>query len=171
MDNARWWMVAVVVGAFVAGCEDISDENEVVILDTDGDGIRDDIDSDTTAENTFTWSTLVFATPDATTAITGSAIVRERIGADVFAAQVEVRNDTRGAVRPWHVHIGTCAQGGAIVGLDADYARLLVDLDGVARNTVRIPVRLVPEASLYVDVHESDAAFNTIIACGDLELR
>jgi len=171
MDNARWWMVAVVVAAFVAGCEDISDEDEVVILDTDGDGIRDDIDTDTTAENTFTWSTLVFATPDAATALTGSAIARELIGADVFAAQVTLRNDIQGAVRPWHVHIGTCARGGAIVGLDADYPRLLVDLDGMARSTVRIPVRLDPAATFHVDVHESDAAFNTIIACGDLELQ
>lgn len=101
-------------------------------------------------------------------ALTGTSVVRQEAGALEFTASTTIRNDQPGAVRPWHVHFNSCAEGGGIVGLDQAYPRLIVGDDGTAEATVTIPVGLDPNAQYHINVHLSDAQFDVLIACGDL---
>src|SRR5690606_19047500 len=64
--------------------------------------------------------------------LSGESSVRWTEGTTGFSATIDIQNDEPGAVRPWHVHFGTCETGGAIVGSDGDYARLQVGADGTA---------------------------------------
>jgi hypothetical protein len=61
-------------------------------------------------------------------------------GFSIFVAAAEIFGDEPGAVRPWHLHHNTCAEGGGIVGLDADYPRLVVDATGSAGAAATIPL-------------------------------
>jgi len=103
--------------------------------------------------------------------INGDATVVEVVNEAAFTASITIRNDVVGAIRPWHVHFGTCATGGAIVGEDAAYPRLQVGADGAATVNVMIRVGLDPALAYHINVHKSDAEFNTIIACGDMILQ
>lgn len=150
----------------VTGCDD--DEDEFVIIDTDGDGIPDN--EEAPPPGVLQWNADLDDV-DSDTSITGNAVVQQVEGALSFSATVVIRDDDAGVLRPWHVHFGTCASGGDIVGLDADYARLTVANDGAAISTARVGVPLDPLEPYHVNIHFSDAEFNRIIACGDLILQ
>jgi hypothetical protein len=100
----------------------------------------------------------------------GDAFVRQTEGAS-FSATVTLRGDEPGSIRPWHVHVGTCATGGGIVGDPAAYDVLAVDAAGVATAMARVGVELEAGAPYHVNVHFSPADLPTIIACGDLVLQ
>jgi hypothetical protein len=102
--------------------------------------------------------------------LSGSTVVRSIPGTVGFTATAALSGDEAGVVRPWHVHFNTCAQGGGIVGQDADYPRLTVGANGSATVTVTVPHSLDPAASYHVNVHRADNDLATIIACGDLSL-
>lgn len=102
--------------------------------------------------------------------VSGAAVVVALPGALQFTALAEIEGDEPGAVRPWHVHFNTCAQGGGIVGTDGAYPRLQVGADGRAEAAVAISEPLDPAASYHVNVHASNADLATIVACGDLVL-
>jgi hypothetical protein len=93
------------------------------------------------------------------------------VGETAFTAGVTIRVDTPGSLRPWHVHLGSCGQGGAIVGSDGAYPRLGVGADGSATSEVQIRVGLDPAVAYSVNVHYSDAEFARIIACGNLVIQ
>ncbi len=147
-------------------CDD--DGTDVIIIDTDNDGIADD--QEAPPPGVLQWNATLDNT-DAATVITGNAVVRQVEGAASFSATVLIRTDTPNAVRPWHVHFGTCATGGAIVGADADYARLTIRSDGSALSTARVGVALDPALPYHVNIHFSDVEFDRIVACGDLVLQ
>src|SRR5690349_12195797 len=86
-----------------------SDDNNVVIIDTDNDGIADDLEPP--PPGVIQWNATLTNT-DADTVITGSSVVRQVEGALSFSATILIRTDVPDAVRPWHVHFGTCATGG-----------------------------------------------------------
>lgn len=102
--------------------------------------------------------------------LSGSAVVEFMEGTSAFTATAELSGDTPGAVRPWHVHVNTCAQGGGIVGQDGDYPRLTIGAGGDATASVTVPLSLSVGAAYHVNVHLSDGDLATIIACGDLVL-
>jgi superoxide dismutase, Cu-Zn family len=102
--------------------------------------------------------------------LSGSAVVVAVPGVAPFAATMELSGDEPGAVRPWHVHVNSCAQGGGIVGQDGDYPRLSVGAGGTATATVTVAQALSAGASYHVNVHRADDDLPTIIACGDLVL-
>lgn len=101
----------------------------------------------------------------------GSAEVSTEIGTFEFGATAEIFGDTPGAVRPWHVHFGTCASGGDIVGLDSDYLPLVVDGAGADIVSVIVPEPLDVNAFYHVNFHLAPDRQDVIIACGDLVLR
>jgi hypothetical protein len=90
--------------------------------------------------------------------------------AGTFTTAAVIVGDEIGAVRPWHVHYNTCAEGGDIVGADGDYPRLVTDGNGVASVTTTVPVGIDPNVAYHVNVHLSPDELGTIIACGDLAL-
>jgi hypothetical protein len=73
-----------------------------------------------------------------------------------------------GATHPWHVHIGTCADGGGIAGDPGAYPSLRPDPAGAASAMARLTVQLIPGDDYHVNVHRSPQALGDIIACGDL---
>ena len=98
----------------------------------------------------------------------GSAEVSWTQGAAQFTASVAIANDIPTAARPWHVHFGTCATGGDIVGPSGSYPLLVVDATGSAQMTTVVAYELDRIAPYHINVHESQAALATIIACGNL---
>ena len=89
-------------------------------------------------------------------------------GNALFLASIELDGDLPGAVRPWHVHFGTCSTGGAIVGPPADYPPLAIAASGSASASASIEFELGANAAYHVNVHLSPDEMGTLIACGDL---
>ena len=88
--------------------------------------------------------------------------------AGTTAAAVSIGRAQAGAQHPWHVHVGTCASGGAIFGDASAYPVLRVGSDGNATATANLAMGLDPDGSYHVNVHRSASDLGTIVACGDL---
>lgn len=103
----------------------------------------------------------------------GEAAFRWIEGADEITAAITISGDEPGAVRPWHVHVNSCAQGGDIFGADDQYPRLTIGADGTASAVADVPVVPNPNAQYHVNVHQSDDPdeFGVFIACGDMVLN
>jgi hypothetical protein len=109
-----------------------------------------------------------------------TASVQSRAGSDVqanvrassafgaTAVSISMIGGEANATHPWHVHHGTCATGGGIVGDAAAYPPLRTSAAGAATATAQIGVQLVPGNDYHVNVHRSPQALNQIIGCGDL---
>src|SRR5262245_37318449 len=91
-----FFLVTIVMSV---ACDD--DDTDVIIIDTDNDGIADDLEP--APAGVLQWNATLDNT-DAATTVTGSAVVRQVEGALSFTASVLLRTDTPNAVRPWHVH-------------------------------------------------------------------
>jgi superoxide dismutase, Cu-Zn family len=103
--------------------------------------------------------------------VTAEAAMRWVEGDVGFTAGIAIAGDRPGAVRPWHVHHNTCAQGGGIVGLDQQYPRLEIQADGTASAVANVPLAPDPAANYHVNVHRSEEEMEVIIACGDITLE
>lgn len=161
-------LLALSLTLFAAGCIDDDDEGTLVIQPPDDTGTG----SDEPPLVTLEWHAAIVSNDVLHWSVTGAATVLEVAGNTSFTANISLRNDLTGTARPWHVHAGTCATGGDIVGDDAAYPRLSIGTDGAASATVTIRDRaLDPAAQYHVNVHESNAQFTTLIACGDLILQ
>jgi hypothetical protein len=77
------------------------------------------------------------------------------------------RRPVRGT-HPWHIHTGTCATGGGILGDGAACPPLRPGSNGAASALAHIAVQLVPGDNYHVNVHRSPQALGEIIGCGDL---
>jgi superoxide dismutase, Cu-Zn family len=104
------------------------------------------------------------------TGVTAEAAMRWTEGNEFFTAGIALAGDEPGAVRPWHVHLNTCAEGGAIFGLDEHYPRLEVGADGTAAVVVDVPMVPSPNVGYHVNVHLSEEEMDVVIACGDITL-
>ena len=87
------------------------------------------------------------------------------------AVEVTYARDAAGAVRPWHVHVGSCAKGGPVLGAASAYRALRVDGKGAAKGKATLRLVLPDSGSFYVNIHESAATMSKIVACGDLMLE
>ena len=136
----------------LAACSSRGEEND-----------SDDIDFDATD-----WSAQLSAR--LSSGVTGTASGRSVGfvgGAGTATASVEIRGAAPGARHPWHVHSGTCATGGPIVGEANDYPVLEIEADGTDEATAAIEAGMNDETRYHVNVHRS-AADLTVISCGDL---
>ena len=95
-----------------------------------------------TAGVAATWPAMPAPTSEMSGAVSGVAEL-DSAGPTRSMARISIGGDQPGATRPWHLHRGTCDQGGAVLGPAGDYL---------------------------VNVHGSVAELRTIIACGDLHL-
>jgi superoxide dismutase, Cu-Zn family len=96
------------------------------------------------------------------------ASVRAVVGPGTTAVAINLAGGTPNATHPWHVHSGTCASGGPIVGDPAAYPPLTPGSGGSAAATAALRVPLVPGSDYHVNVHLSPTQLGTVIACGDL---
>jgi hypothetical protein len=87
------------------------------------------------------------------------------------AIEVTYARDAAGAIRPWHVHVGSCAKGGPVLGAASAYPALRVNAKGAAEGKATLRLALPDSGSYYVNIHESAAAMSKIVACGDLLLE
>lgn len=84
------------------------------------------------------------------------------------AVTVTLEGDTPGATRPWHIHAGSCAQSGAVVGGGRAYTPIAIDAKGQGSGKATLAVPLADSATYYVNIHDAAAAMGIIVACGDL---
>jgi hypothetical protein len=146
------------------GCTDDDDDGNIVVVPPD-DGTGDEIPPSSVIE----WRADITSNDPNLWTLFGTANVIANEGEGAFTASIEIRNDEPGVERPWHVHLGTCATGGPILGDDAAYPRLSTGLDGASALAITIRgITLDPNVAYSVNVHESDLYFTTLIACGDL---
>ena len=136
----------------LAACSSRGEEND-----------GDDVDFDATD-----WSTQLSSR--AGTSVRGSATSRSigfEGGAGTATASIDVTGAAAGARHPWHVHTGTCATGGPIVGEANDYPVLEIGADGTDDATAAIEAGMSDEQRYHVNVHRSPSDL-TVISCGDL---
>jgi superoxide dismutase, Cu-Zn family len=124
---------------------------------------------DTTPPTQFEWQTALVGGAG-WEHLSGESSVEWTEGLVGFHATARIAGDEEGAVRPWHIHFGTCGTGGGIVGADGDYPRLAVGADGTAQVSIQVAQPLSTATSYHVNVHQSESQMEVIIACGDLHV-
>jgi hypothetical protein len=97
------------------------------------------------------------------------ASVRAVTTVNSTVAAINLAGGQPGATHPWHIHSGSCASGGPIVGDAGRYPPLRPGSGGTAAATATINVVLVPGQAYHVNVHRSPEQLAEIIACGDLQ--
>ncbi len=101
-------------------------------------------------------------------ATTGMAMMMSGKEAGTTEVTVELKGETPSVVRPWHIHVGSCAKGGGVFGGGRSYTPISVDEKGTGSSKATLAVALPDTGSYYVNVHESAANMSKIVACGDL---
>jgi hypothetical protein len=99
--------------------------------------------------------------------VTGSVKAQSALAA--AGITITISGAQSGAHHPWHVHRGTCASTGAIVGDATAYPALHVGSDGAASAAATLGVALNEGERYSVNVHRSAAEMNVIISCGELK--
>ena len=73
-----------------------------------------------------------------------------------------------GSVMPWHIHTGSCAQPGGIVGPPTAYTAVAAGADGAGTVVVTLPFAAPTSGTYSVNVHKSPSEMSTYVACADL---
>lgn len=81
---------------------------------------------------------------------------------------VGLKGDTPAAVRPWHVHRGSCDKPGAVFGAASAYKALRIKASGEAEGMATLRIAVPDTGYYYADVHQSAAQPKVIVACGDM---
>ena len=126
---------------------------------------NNDDDKDMISASTGDWSASISARNSS--GVQGTSGVQSAVvGA---GANISINGAKPGAVHPWHVHAGTCANTGAIIGSASNYPTLTVGSDGRASANATISAPLTEGNAYSVNVHLSPSQMSTVIACGDLK--
>jgi hypothetical protein len=107
------------------------------------------------------WRALL--TPAAGSKVRGGAIAEAR-GSDSTRFTITIRDAAPDATYAWHMHSGTCASPGAVVG--SGYPELHSGPGGTAEAAVTLPVAPPSSGSYLVQVH---GPTGTPISCGELK--
>jgi hypothetical protein len=100
--------------------------------------------------------------------VSGTVTVRPVSDAQTQAT-LTLAGASAGAVHPWHIHTGSCAQSGGIVGPPTAYTAVAVGADGTGTVVVTLPFA-TPTSGVYsVNVHASPSEMGTIVSCADLK--
>jgi|APMI01.1.fsa_nt_gi hypothetical protein len=86
-------------------------------------------------------------------------------------AQLTQHHDSAGAVRPWLVRRGSCADPGPIFGEGTALPPLRIGADGQAVGKVTWLIAVPDSGAFHVTVADSPRNPGRIIACGDLVLE
>lgn len=98
--------------------------------------------------------------------VTGTALAST--GESRTNVTVTIAGAPVGGEHPWHIHTGTCATGGPILGNPAAYPFLVPTAGGQDTRSATIDEVLLSVQSYHVNVHASPTDLDTIVACGDL---
>ncbi|HEX6314773.1 MAG TPA: hypothetical protein VFZ73_07935 [Gemmatimonadaceae bacterium] len=98
--------------------------------------------------------------------LSGTATAQPAVG-DTLVVSVQVKQGTRGASNPWHVHAGGCDSSGAILGDPARYAPIVIGADLAGTASARVKAVLTVGVAYSVNVHRSPGD-DQVIACGNL---
>ena len=101
-------------------------------------------------------------------ATTGTAAMMAGKSVNTTEVTIDLKGETAGITRPWHVHVGSCAKGGGVLGGGRAYTPITIDLKGNGSSTATLAIALPDTGSYYVNVHESSENMGKIVACGDL---
>jgi hypothetical protein len=93
---------------------------------------------------------------------------RARVIAGTTTTTLQVTGGMSGARHPWHIHRGTCATGGPIVGEPSAYPPIVIGTDGSGQQSAQIQLQLNEAERYHLNVHASATDMSTIVACGDL---
>lgn len=85
--------------------------------------------------------------------------------------EIKLMGDVAGSVRPWHIHVGSCAKAGGVFGGGRSYTPITIDAKGDGSSKASVPVSLPDTGTYYVNIHESAANMGKIVACGDLKMK
>jgi hypothetical protein len=97
----------------------------------------------------------------------GNAVARVIAGTTTIT--LNVTGGTPGGRHPWHIHSGTCAAGGPIVGEPSAYPPVVIGNDGKGTQNAQIQLQLNEGQRYHLNVHASATEMSTIVACGDLK--
>jgi len=102
----------------------------------------------------------------------GTVVVEPGAKPNHTLVRVVISGDTPGAMRPWHLHSGTCGgEGrgvGPIFGPEQSYARIRINARGNGVAVVDLPIPFPETGELFVHVHESTKRMRHIVTCGQL---
>ncbi len=104
------------------------------------------------------------------TKVTGTASVMAGASAGTTMAEVTISGAPANGQHPWHIHAGTCATGGDIVGPATDYTPITADASGNGSSTATVNIAAPTSGEFHVNVHMSPTDLKTIVACGDLKM-
>lgn len=119
----------------------------------------------TTGSDEPRWTAAVQPTPSFS-GVTGTAEVSTSTTSST--ARISLAGAAAGDAHPWHVHLGTCAAGGPIIGDPAAYPLLQPGADGRDAQIAVIGLVLTRGQPYFVNVHVSPDDLATTVACGDL---
>lgn len=110
-------------------------------------------------------------TPKNGSTVEGSAKVEAK-GADSTKMEIKIKGGAAKTDYAWHMHSGSCAADGPVVGDKAAYPQLMTDSSGTASVEARLAVR--PPASGEYSIHVHGMVADTMkpaptVACGDLK--
>jgi hypothetical protein len=106
--------------------------------------------------------------PKSGSTVSGTVTVRPVSDAQTQAT-VMLAGAMAGTVHPWHIHSGSCGQGGPVVGPPTAYTALSVGADGTATVVVTLPFATPTSGAYYVNIHASPSDMGTIVSCADLK--
>lgn len=114
------------------------------------------------------WNTTLMSM--AGTKVTGTASVMAGTAAGTTMAEVSISGAPANGEHPWHIHSGTCATGGDVVGPAADYTPIKADASGNGTSMATVNIAAPTSGDFHVNVHMSPSDMKTIVACGDLKM-
>lgn len=117
----------------------------------------------------MSWSAKIAGTEGG--AITGDATMKPTADGKGTEVSVMLMGDAAGATRPWHVHIGSCAKKGGVLGGGAAYTPITVDASGHGMTKATLALPSPDTGSYYVNIHESAGNMGKIVACGDFAMK
>lgn len=127
------------------------------------------VNADSTAATmNMKWTTTL--EPRGGTNVRGTGSVSAGASQGTTMAEVAINGAPKNGTHPWHVHAGTCASDGAIVGPAGDYPALKADSSGSATSTATINIAPPMTGDYHINVHLSPTEMGKIVACGDLKM-
>lgn len=102
-------------------------------------------------------------------ATTGSAMMAGSTDGKSTEVTLELMGETASVTRPWHIHTGSCAKGGGVLGGGKSYTPITVDDKGHGTSKATLAMAMPDTGSYYVNIHESGTNMSKIVACGDLK--
>lgn len=103
--------------------------------------------------------------------IGGTVAITPAAAAGQSTVVIALTGATPNGTLPWHVHSGSCAERGAIVGAPASYPPLTADAAGAARLESTLPFAAPATGAYSVNVHMSPTQMGMIAACADLRVK